>query len=84
VGEGACNNGVAEKGRKGATRGMSRFSDEDPDMEHYFKYLRSMDGGLKDVEAAKAIVSDVSKILYYLNPREVEWALLTDERKLMR
>lgn len=76
--------GVSEVGKKGATRGLGRFSSNHPDLIGFKKHLMGIDGGFREDRAACAIVTDVAKLLKFVNPRELRWEGLVDATALRR
>ena len=59
-----------------------RFSSSDPFLVGLKEYVMSLDGGNRPLSTAKAIVSNVSRFLYYHQPEELNHLLLTRKRSI--
>lgn len=72
-----------EPGRLGSTRSMPHFPSNHPKLEDFRKFLRSVEGSQKSEETAKQIVADISKYLYFANPKTLQWSTILDRKKLL-
>ena len=70
-------------GRQGTTRDMGKFPLDHPKLVDFSSYLKSVDGGMRADTTAKEIVTDISKVLFYINPKCMKWASLVDAKALL-
>ena len=61
---------------QGSTRALGRFSLEHPNLAHFLKHLMRLDGGQRDQAAASQIVTDISKLLFFCDPKKFDWGFL--------
>ena len=69
---------------RGATRSMSCYKASEPEMVDFHTFLCSVSGGAREPEAAKQIVTDVSKVLYFLDATGIDWTRLVDKTNVLR
>ena len=53
-------------------------------MVGFHSFLCSVSGGAQEPEVAKQIVTDVSKVLYFLDLTEIDWTKLADEINVLQ
>lgn len=70
-------------GKKGSTRSMTCFAEDDPKLVDFRKYLMSVEGRQKSLKTAREISADISKLLYHCNPSKLTWTSLTNRVSLL-
>lgn len=64
------------------TRSWPSFPKEHLELLEFRRYLQSLDGKLRSRDVADSISMDVSKYLYYANPKVLNWAALLNKQKI--
>ena len=73
-----------DKLKKGKTRSLGKFPSSHPELASYKQYLMGLAGKKKSDTSAESIVTDISKMLYYHNEKELQWENVTDRDKLLK
>ena len=68
---------------RAVTRGLSRFESSHPELAAFKKHLMGLAGKKRSEKSAESIVTDISKILFFHNDRELLWENITNKQKLL-
>lgn len=66
------------------TRCMGSFPKTAIELEDFKRYLTSLDGGNKKESTADLVTKDVSKFLYYCNPKKIDWDCFLDKSQHLK
>lgn len=68
--------------KSGTSRSLGRFPSSLRELQDFKTHLMGIEGKRKGENSAKAIVTDVSKFLYFANPESIDWSLVANTAKL--
>ncbi len=63
---------------------MPKFDLDDPAVSNFIDFLMSLDGKSRQDKAARAIVSDVSKVLKFIHSRKASFLSLLDAENILK
>ena len=70
----------------GGTRSFAKFPLDNPEIKEFMAYLTGLDGKRKSLKEVKAIATDISKFLKFVNPTtpHPRWEALIDRQAVCR